>query len=815
MDRQLVTRENWDDSSILRLLGRYWWVAALAVGVSIALGLLYASSQETRYQATASVIVEDPRASTPFEVTDLGRPSTQASERYLADQVEILRSGEIAKSASERLDDQFSQRYFERNTTVVGDLNSNLIEIGFTAPTPQDAQAGANAIALEYQELRRRQVQATAQVALSKVEALLESIDAEIASLTQLIAAERSGNAAVQELNRQFEQAQDELNNLRLQREEFNIGSPQRDAINARIAELLADFSTWEVVLRLSERGSALENLIAERNAAVEERATLIDRANSIEVDAELAPGGVSLFSEAALPEDSTGLGPPIVVALSAILGLAIAAAVAYYLSLRRWGVGGKDSPRIVLGAPLLAEVPNFDIEGVSATPILTNPASSAAEAFRFAASVVDIRASAQNAKSLMVIAATTGAGRTATVANTGAAAAQDGLSVLLIDADFADQALTAMVVGPSPRLGITHVIDGAAELDEAVTKVRVSPTDFMSVLSGGSPEVEAAQYLRTGRAKAFFDTIADRFDLVLIDGPPLLRVAYGSVLARYADAAIVVVEHETEIAPLEELREHIALIDLPIVGYVYTKSPELSALGSPETRERVSAAAVMDDASAEAQRNPGDPPWPTRPGSRLQAPSESTDDALPDELLDELLEQHSGDHPADSDDGAATADQEIAAAGDLGDGEPETSGEATAMGGEITTEGSPQDPSDLPEGRDESEDASNSTRDRDTDDEGSEGETDIEDTSDPEPDPRSDEENDSPPTDDAAETASDMTPEDENEPDGHSDSSPDDESGSEPPSDVEADVELDEVPASSAPAKGPAAKRTRKRRRS
>ena len=651
MDRQLASRENWDDSSILRLLGRYWWVAALAVGISVALGLLYASSQDTEYEAIASVIVEDPRASTPFEVTDLGRPSTQASERYLADQVEILRSGEIAKSASERLNERFSQQYFERNTTVVGDLNSNLIEIGFTAPTPEDAQAGANAIALEYQQLRRRQVQETAQVALTKVEALLESIDTEIASLTGLIARERAGNAAIQELNRQFEEAQQELNTLRLEREEFAIGSPQREAINARITELLADFSTWEVVLRLSERGSVLENLIAERNAAVEERATLIDRANSIEVDAELAPGGVSLFSEAALPEDATGLGVPIVVAIAAILGLAIAAAAAYYLSLRRWGVAGKDSPRIVLGAPLLAEVPNFDIEGVTSTPILTNPASSAAEAFRFAASVVDIRASAQNAKSLMVIAATPGAGRTATVANTGAAAAQDGLNVLLIDADFTDQSLTSLVVNGVPALGITHVIDGAAELDDAVTEVPVGATESMSVLSAGRTDLEAAQYLRTTRAKAFFDTIADRFDLVLIDGPPILRVAYGSVLARYADAAIVVVEHETQIAPLEELREHVSLIDLPIVGYVYTKSPELSALGAADSRERAPAATGAAAAGSIASRLPGEPPWPTRSKGNGQ-PAEPTDDPRQDELLDELLDQHTAED--DGDDGAA-----------------------------------------------------------------------------------------------------------------------------------------------------------------
>jgi Mrp family chromosome partitioning ATPase/capsular polysaccharide biosynthesis protein len=564
-----------------------WWLLILILVAAAGLAVMFDRGQRVEYEATAGLIVEDPRASTLFEVTDLGRPSTQSSERYLADQVEILRSSEIANDASEKLDGRFSPQYILRNTTVAGDLNSNLIEVAFTAADAEGAQAGANAIALAYQELRRLQVQETAAVALVKVDALVVSLDTDIAELDRQIEESQAGNDTLQELNRQFVEAQAELNDLRRARAGFAIDSEERAAINAQIAELLADFSTWEVVLRLSERDSVLGNLIAEKNAAVEQKATLIARANSIEVDAELAAGGVSLFSEARLPDQPAGISFEIILALALAVGLALASALAYYLALRRWGTAGRDSPRAVLGAPLLAEVPNFKLEGIeSSTPVRTNPSSASAEAFRFAASVIDIRMTGAESRSLMIVSATQGAGRTTFVANAGIAAAAEGLDVLLLDADFAKQDLNRLLTSGIPRSGLTDVVDGDTSLEAAALQIQVGGGQTVSVLSRGSKLVEAASYLRSSHSRTFFDLVADQFDLVLIDGPLILQVAYGSVLARYADAAIVVVEHGTEIQALEELREHLSLIELPILGYVYTKAPQLSAMPEVEAGE-------------------------------------------------------------------------------------------------------------------------------------------------------------------------------------------------------------------------------------
>lgn len=619
--------ESGERENLLVSMLRHWWLVIPIIAAFIGLGALLSASQTEEYTATSGLIVEDPRASSLFVVTDIGRPSTQSSERFLADQVEILRSTEVANIASEFLSGDPSPTGVLRRRDIVGDLTSNLIEVEFTAGTPAAAQAGADAVANAYQEVRRRQVQATATVALAKVDALLASIDTDLDEISTQIEALEGGDAQIQELNRQFQEAQEDLNSLRRNRELLPIDSEERAAINARIDELLRDFSTWEVVLRISQTGSELASLIAEQSAAVAEQATLIARANSIEVDAELAAGGVALFSPAPLPDEPSGTPSEQVLVLAAILGIVLAAVASYYLTLRRNVAAGRRSPRALLDAPLLAEIPKFDLKGIDgSTPVISAPRSESAEAFRFAASVVDIRAAAVDARTLFVVSATTGSGRTAAVANTGLAAAADGLRILLIDADFAKQDLTYLMLRKTPRAGLTDVIDGKADLEDAVTKITVGKDHSVALLSKGGQRVEATNYVRAEKTQSFFRSLRDKYDLVLVDGPPLLQVAYASALARYSDAVIAVVEHGSDIAEIQELHDHLALIDVPILGYIYTKSPAGHAMPDSEAISSAVARPVsaqdmtpIDSPSYTKQSAPPKTtvglatPWPTK----------------------------------------------------------------------------------------------------------------------------------------------------------------------------------------------------------
>lgn len=566
--------EGIEQTSLLGLMWRYRWAVVLVVLLSVALGLFLNDLRTVDYVATANLIVEDPRASS-LEVTDVARQSTQDSERYLADQVEILRSSEAATIASRLTGGELTATQIAEKRAISGDSTSNLIKISFRAQSPSIAKTGADALLDAYAELRRSQVQATAEAALAKLDALSEVIDAELTAIDTRMQELTTPDPDRLELELQVNKAIRELNALRTQRESLAVGSDERNAVNAQIDELSQDFAAWRALLDIEIDNEELTALEAEQDAALAERAALVARRNAIAVDAELAAVGVTLVSPAELPLEPAGVSDTLVMAGSVVLGLALAAMLANFLSLRIQAIVSRELPERVLQVPLLAEVPNFLYEGISSQiPVKEAPASATAEAFRFAAAAIDIRASATDARMVSMVSAVVGSGKTVTVANAGLAAAREGKRILLVDGDFSSQKLTQLLADETPKWGLTDVVDGDVHLLKAIVDVSHGDGRSVSLLARGSLAVDPASFYQSALTKEFFAHLPMLYDLVIVDCPPVLQVAYASTIAAYTEASVVVVEHSSPTKQLVELADRMELIGTPVLGYVYSKAP-------------------------------------------------------------------------------------------------------------------------------------------------------------------------------------------------------------------------------------------------
>jgi tyrosine-protein kinase Etk/Wzc len=92
--------------------------------------------------------------------------------------------------------------------------------------------------------------------------------------------------------------------------------------------------------------------------------------------------------------------------------------------------------------------------------------------------------------------------------------------------------------------------------------------------MSRGTAPVNAPEFFRSGAVGTFLTDIGNEYDLVLIDCPPLLHVAYASLLAKYADATLVVIPHRSSTVTAEDVRNRLDLIDVHVAGYVYNRAP-------------------------------------------------------------------------------------------------------------------------------------------------------------------------------------------------------------------------------------------------
>ena len=178
--------------------------------------------------------------------------------------------------------------------------------------------------------------------------------------------------------------------------------------------------------------------------------------------------------------------------------------------------------------------------------------------------------------KSLVVISGTLGSGKSTVVANLAMAAAREGSRVLLIDADFGNQDLATLLTGDqlTTSHGLTDIVSAGMPFTEAIRSIEIGPDMHLSLLSRGRQPVVAADLLRSPKVRQLFETVREAFDVIIVDAPPLLQVAYTSTLASYVDAALVVVAHNGSVGQLVEVRERLGLIGRDAIGYIYNKSP-------------------------------------------------------------------------------------------------------------------------------------------------------------------------------------------------------------------------------------------------
>jgi len=111
----------------------------------------------------------------------------------------------------------------------------------------------------------------------------------------------------------------------------------------------------------------------------------------------------------------------------------------------------------------------------------------------------------------------------------------------LLIDADLRRAVLDrAFNVPRSP--GLTEVIVGEAVLDDAIHPTEIA--NLFVIASGRFPP-NPAELLGSARMQEILRDAKGRFDVVLLDSPPLLAVTDAAVLATMVDGVVLVIRTE------------------------------------------------------------------------------------------------------------------------------------------------------------------------------------------------------------------------------------------------------------------------------
>ena len=586
-------RTPYQEPTVLDSVWRFrWLVLLLALGFA-GLAWLYADNVEN-WTAEATLAVQDPRSSNLF---DQAFPDTP--ERYVEGQVAILQSRALARRAVGIASEQTPPIDVTIEDVVDGivvgaSASSDIVTLSYAADTQREAIGVVNAVAGAYQDIARLTADAGFANAVDELDRSIETLRQEQVALDSQISTRQ------QRVLDGLEQDPIRIASMTLRdqliEELHALNPPSSTASDGRFTQFATELQILTLRIEALEKGLEDERievlaieaddpdraaLVGLRNEAQLRLADLQARRDQLAVDADLASSGVVFFSPA---ETAKASGPALFVVLGLLTGLVIGAAVAVLLSSRRrQRFGTRSQPEPVLGSRLLADIPNFKDERVeSLLPVIDAPASVSAEAFRFIAASVSLQQTwpanddgSKNFTSVVTLSAGLSVGKTVVTANAAFAAAREGHRVLVIDADFGNQQLTELLVGSVPHpMGMTDVVASRVTLSRAVLDIPHAGAGSVGLLSRGTESVRAPDFFSAPATAVLFDVISKTYDLVLIDAPPLLRVAYATTLARLADRAMIVVAHGENVHAVEELHDQMELVGIPLIGYVYNLAP-------------------------------------------------------------------------------------------------------------------------------------------------------------------------------------------------------------------------------------------------
>ena len=167
--------------------------------------------------------------------------------------------------------------------------------------------------------------------------------------------------------------------------------------------------------------------------------------------------------------------------------------------------------------------------------------------------------------KVILITSALPEEGKTTTSVNSAIVLAQKGTRVLLIDADLRRPSIHK-TLGMGPTLGLSNVLTGTANLQQAIIPSTILPDLFL--LPAGTPPPNPAELLASTKMKNVLEELRKHYDHIVIDSPPTLSVTDAVVMSTAADAVVLVIRsgHTTKPA-LRRARDILLQVNARVCG--------------------------------------------------------------------------------------------------------------------------------------------------------------------------------------------------------------------------------------------------------
>lgn len=322
-----------------------------------------------------------------------------------------------------------------------------------------------------------------------------------------------------------------EIGNIRAAiQADYEAARGQEDLLQARIEALKGD------VLDLQDRSIQYNILRREAETNRQLYDGLLQRYKEIGVAGGVGANNISVVDRAEVPGGKYSPRLSLNLAIGLLLGGFAGVLLAFLLHFLDRAVHTPKQLEALVHRPVLGVIPLLPA-GQTPALAITDTRSAFAEAYRSVRTALQFATSHGLPRTLFITSAGPGEGKSTSAAELARNIAQLGKRVLLVDADLRNPS-QHRTLGVSNAVGLSSLLAGAAELEQAIQAP--ASAGFALMPSGPLPP-SPPELLAGERLPALLQALGERYDTIILDGPPVLGLADAPLLAHHAEATLLV----------------------------------------------------------------------------------------------------------------------------------------------------------------------------------------------------------------------------------------------------------------------------------
>lgn len=323
----------------------------------------------------------------------------------------------------------------------------------------------------------------------------------------------------------------------------------QRDGLVKKLASLKSSRAAYEKRIKVMPQLVQTQRQL-ERQLEVSQSThqNLLKKVQELQLAKSKGVSTARIITNAVVPEKSDNKLKLITSGLGIFLGAILGTSAVAYLEIKDKSLKTVKEIDKLFGYTLLGAIPAAKSKrkhrkGDRTSPLTTlevsvrdTPQSVTSEMSRSIQSNLRFLGFEKQLKTITITSSIANEGKSKVAANLAAAIAGVGQKVLLIDADLRIPYQHQFWKLPLSK-GLSDILDGKSKLNQISWTVM----DNLDVVTAGSRPPNALSYLESPQMKALLQEVADLYDFIIIDTPPLLVAADTLSVATNTDGVLLV----------------------------------------------------------------------------------------------------------------------------------------------------------------------------------------------------------------------------------------------------------------------------------